>query len=160
MYVLRAAFSSLNADLLPLPLQEFQHRIPRDEVRELERKVKEAARTISPQLKAIACGSYRRGKSDCGDIDCLVTHKKGTPPFFSLGVVGTEIFLSPFLKGHNLDGVLAQILDYLKDSGFITEDLTSGKKGDVYMGGKQDEVSYFHHATTLTYSQHSMSIEC
>jgi len=55
--------------------------------------------------------------------------------------------------------VLAQILDYLKDSGFITEDLTSGKKGDVYMGGKQD-IRIFHHATRLTYSQHSMSIEC
>jgi DNA polymerase lambda len=28
-------------------------------------------------FEAIACGSYRRGKPDCGDLDILVTRRDG-----------------------------------------------------------------------------------
>lgn len=40
-------------------------------------KVKEAALTINSGLIVETCGSYRRGKPTCGDVDILVTHPDG-----------------------------------------------------------------------------------
>uniref|UniRef100_A0A673GY92 DNA-directed DNA polymerase n=1 Tax=Sinocyclocheilus rhinocerous TaxID=307959 RepID=A0A673GY92_9TELE len=38
---------------------------------------KEAAHSVDTQLVVVACGSYRRGKSTCGDVDILITHPDG-----------------------------------------------------------------------------------
>jgi DNA polymerase/3'-5' exonuclease PolX len=59
--------------------QEFQMRIPREEVSIIESLIKANAKRIDKNIKCLACGSYRRGKKDCGDIDILITHKKGYP---------------------------------------------------------------------------------
>ena len=32
---------------------------------------------IDPGLIAMACGSFRRGKATCGDVDVLITHPDG-----------------------------------------------------------------------------------
>lgn len=40
-------------------------------------EVREAALALKPGLVCVACGSYRRGKSTCGDVDVLVTHPDG-----------------------------------------------------------------------------------
>lgn len=40
-------------------------------------KVKEAAHNVDTQLVVVTCGSYRRGKSTCGDVDVLITHPDG-----------------------------------------------------------------------------------
>ena len=40
-------------------------------------KVYEAALSLVPGVVAQACGSYRRGKETCGDVDVLVTHPDG-----------------------------------------------------------------------------------
>ena len=40
-------------------------------------QVKEAAESLQPGVIAQACGSYRRGKKDCGDVDILLTHPDG-----------------------------------------------------------------------------------
>jgi len=40
-------------------------------------QVKELAESIQPGIVAMACGSYRRGKSTCGDVDVLITHPDG-----------------------------------------------------------------------------------
>lgn len=40
-------------------------------------QVKQAAESILEGVIAQACGSYRRGKADCGDVDVLVTHPDG-----------------------------------------------------------------------------------
>jgi DNA polymerase lambda len=40
-------------------------------------QVKEAAESLQPGIIAQACGSYRRGKKDCGDVDILLTHPDG-----------------------------------------------------------------------------------
>lgn len=40
-------------------------------------KVKEAAHNVDTQLVVVACGSYRREKSTCGDVDILITHPDG-----------------------------------------------------------------------------------
>ena len=40
-------------------------------------QVKETALSIEPGLTVMACGSYRRGKATCGDVDVLITHPDG-----------------------------------------------------------------------------------
>jgi DNA polymerase IV len=66
---------------------DFQTRIPRDEVTALGAIVKAAAAAIDPDIKIIIGGSYRRGAASSGDIDCIIT-KPGTS-------TSTSIF--PFL---------------------------------------------------------------
>lgn len=56
---------------------EFLERIPRDEVTEIEGVVKDHAWRLVPGLSIETCGSYRRGKATCGDVDILLTHKDG-----------------------------------------------------------------------------------
>ncbi|KAL3428050.1 DNA polymerase lambda [Phlyctema vagabunda] len=52
-------------------------RVPREEVSELAGIVIEAASALDPDIKVIVGGSYRRGASTSGDLDCLLT-KSGT----------------------------------------------------------------------------------
>lgn len=58
-------------------------------------QVKDAALAVDPHLVAMACGSYRRGKATCGDVDVLISHPDG--------------------KSHK--GVFAKVLQSLHDSG-------------------------------------------
>jgi len=39
--------------------------------------VRDTAECIQPGVVAMACGSFRRGKSTCGDVDVLITHPDG-----------------------------------------------------------------------------------
>lgn len=41
-------------------------------------QVRDAVHAIDPQLVALACGSYRRGKATCGDVDVLISHPDGS----------------------------------------------------------------------------------
>jgi DNA polymerase IV len=52
---------------------DFQTRIPRQEVTALGEIVKTAAFEIDPAVEIIIGGSYRRGATDSGDIDCIIT---------------------------------------------------------------------------------------
>ncbi|XP_038678009.1 DNA polymerase lambda isoform X2 [Scyliorhinus canicula] len=80
---------------------DFLDRMPRDEAAEIEKTVSDMAHSINPTLIALACGSYRRGKPTCGDVDVLITHPDG--------------------KSHI--GVFTKILAGLRDTGFLTDDL-------------------------------------
>ena len=40
-------------------------------------QVREACESIDPALMVVTCGSYRRGRETCGDVDILVTHPDG-----------------------------------------------------------------------------------
>lgn len=80
---------------------ELLDRMSREEAGEIEATVKEAALKINPGLICQACGSYRRGKATCGDVDVLVTHPDG--------------------KSHV--GIFTKILASLHESGFLTDDL-------------------------------------
>ncbi|KAJ8389822.1 hypothetical protein AAFF_G00112910 [Aldrovandia affinis] len=82
---------------------DFLDRMPRDEAAAIEKTVREAAQSLNPGLLAFACGSYRRGKATCGDVDVLITHPDG--------------------KSHR--GVFSKILSDLRQSGFLTDDLVS-----------------------------------
>lgn len=58
-------------------------------------QVRNAVKAIDPQLVAMACGSFRRGKATCGDVDVLISHPDG--------------------KSHK--GVFSKVLQSLHDSG-------------------------------------------
>ncbi|XP_074815588.1 DNA polymerase lambda isoform X2 [Natator depressus] len=81
--------------------EDFLERMPREEAKEIEQTVREAAWSLNPGLVCIACGSYRRGKATCGDVDVLVTHPDG--------------------QSHR--GIFGKLLDSLRRSGFLTDDL-------------------------------------
>ncbi|CAL8332362.1 unnamed protein product [Merluccius merluccius] len=90
-------------------------RMPREEAAAIEKLVREAVQAIDPNLLAMACGSYRRGKADCGDVDVLITHPDG--------------------KSHR--GVFRKVLESLHQSGFLTDDLVSHEENGQqkkYMG--------------------------
>lgn len=52
---------------------DFAKNIPRAEVVEHARIIQETLRNLDPSFQLIVGGSYRRGKSESGDIDCLIT---------------------------------------------------------------------------------------
>ncbi|XP_058045358.1 DNA polymerase lambda [Ahaetulla prasina] len=83
--------------------EDFLERMPRQEAAEIEQTVREAAQSIIPELMCIACGSFRRGKPTCGDVDVLVTHP----------------------DGHSHQGVFNKLLNILHKSGFLTDDLVN-----------------------------------
>ena len=58
-------------------------------------QVREAALSVNPELTVVGCGSYRRKKPTCGDVDVLITHSDG--------------------KSHK--GVFVKVLDKLKENG-------------------------------------------
>lgn len=73
---------------------------------QIEQFISDCGKIIRPNLNVIACGSYRRGKPDCGDIDILITEP----------------------GSNNCAGILSQLLDILKKKGFITDDLAVSHK--------------------------------
>ncbi|KAM3624240.1 uncharacterized protein V6R79_021008 [Siganus canaliculatus] len=94
---------------------DFLDRMPREEAGAIEKVVKDAVLAIDPQLKVTACGSYRRGKATCGDVDVLISHPDG--------------------KSHK--GVFSKVLQTLRESGFLTDDLVSHEENGEqkkYMG--------------------------
>ncbi|XP_078269420.1 DNA polymerase lambda isoform X2 [Rhinoraja longicauda] len=82
---------------------DFLDRMPREEAAEIEKTVCDMAHSINPGLIGHACGSFRRGKPTCGDVDILITHP----------------------DGHSHRGVFNKLLDGLRNDGFITDDLVS-----------------------------------
>ncbi|XP_013865647.1 DNA polymerase lambda [Austrofundulus limnaeus] len=82
---------------------DFLDRMPREEAAAIEKVVRDAAQAVDAGLVAMACGSYRRGKATCGDVDVLISHPDG--------------------KSHK--GVFSKVLQLLHDSGFLTDDLAS-----------------------------------
>ncbi|PNI81963.1 POLL isoform 12, partial [Pan troglodytes] len=89
---------------------DFLERMPREEATEIEQTVQKAAQAFNSGLLCVACGSYRRGKATCGDVDVLITHPDG--------------------RSHR--GIFSRLLDSLRQeavpsvgSGFLTDDLVS-----------------------------------
>ncbi|CAB4004769.1 DNA polymerase lambda-like, partial [Paramuricea clavata] len=93
---------------------EFLDRMPRSEAEEIGNIVKQAACDVDPALECMICGSFRRGKSTCGDVDVLVSHPDG--------------------RSH--EGVMFLLLAELKENGFLTDDLTlmDNQKQRKYLG--------------------------
>lgn len=80
---------------------DIKTRIPRHEVQEMELLLQNAAEEILPGVMVVCGGSYRRGKTSCGDLDVVITHPDG--------------------KSHI--GFLRKYVKRLKDMKFLREDL-------------------------------------
>ena len=91
---------------------DIKTRIPRSEVKTIEDRVRSVVLSIIPGATLIVCGSYRRGKLTCGDIDILLTHPDDN-------VAAT---------------LIARIVPPLRESGLLTYNLTKEDSGDKYMG--------------------------
>ena len=92
-------------------LKDFEIKIPRDEIQEMEKVLRAVLARIDPKLIIHICGSYRRERKFCGDIDILITHQNPNPG---------EKYLKDYVAT-------------LTKMGFIIDDLTN--KGDKkYMG--------------------------
>ncbi|EKX47186.1 hypothetical protein GUITHDRAFT_52423, partial [Guillardia theta CCMP2712] len=58
--------------------EDINTKMPRREVAALEQAIRQHAQRVGgATVEVIACGSYRRGKQESGDIDCLLTRKDG-----------------------------------------------------------------------------------
>ncbi|XP_045127751.1 DNA polymerase lambda-like [Portunus trituberculatus] len=82
---------------------DINSRIPRSEVAEIEDYVREATLSLVRGAEVMVCGSYRRGKLTCGDVDVLITHP----------------------DGHSHELIFRPLLAQLRDSGFVTDDLVT-----------------------------------
>ncbi|KAL4185427.1 hypothetical protein AMTRI_Chr10g5890 [Amborella trichopoda] len=80
---------------------DIKKRIPRQEVRDMEILLQRAGEDVLPGVVIICGGSFRRGKSSCGDLDVVVTHPDG--------------------ESHK--GFLSRFVKHLKDMQFLREDL-------------------------------------
>ncbi|KAK1268341.1 hypothetical protein QJS04_geneDACA006827 [Acorus gramineus] len=80
---------------------DIKKRIPRHEVKDMEALLQKVGQDISPGVIVVCGGSFRRGKSSCGDMDIIITHPDG--------------------KSHK--GFLPRYVKYLKDMKFLREDL-------------------------------------
>ncbi|GAM27101.1 hypothetical protein SAMD00019534_102760 [Acytostelium subglobosum LB1] len=92
---------------------DFQLRIPRDEVQAIADNIQAVAKEIDKDIIMQVCGSFRRSKPDCGDIDILFTQ----------------------VKGEILKGFLWQLVKRLESNSLLTDHLTHVKSdSDKYMG--------------------------
>ncbi|KAJ3604238.1 hypothetical protein NHX12_028979 [Muraenolepis orangiensis] len=110
--------------------EEFEKRIPREEMEKMESLVHEELKTVGTEYIGTICGSYRRGAASSGDIDILLTHPNYT----------AETEKQPKL--------LHAVVEHFESIGFITDTLS---KGDTkYMGVCQmrksddDEEEFLH----------------
>ncbi|TBU54960.1 hypothetical protein BD310DRAFT_826872 [Dichomitus squalens] len=83
--------------------RDINTRIPRAEVQEIYDKIKGEALKLDPKLFIQVMGSFRRGKSTCGDIDILISR--------------------PVDDGKTHQGILRRLLAELHRQDIVTEDL-------------------------------------
>ena len=90
-------------------VDEFEQRIPRDEVEQLETIVFDEIKKIDQNIIAKTCGSYRRGAKSSGDIDILLTHPTYKPPKDSnplLDQIVSALTKKKFLTDHISNGAV------------------------------------------------------
>jgi DNA polymerase/3'-5' exonuclease PolX len=91
--------------------EEFNMRIPRLEVEEIFKIVKIELNKILPDeiVHVELCGSYRRGKKDCGDIDVIICRRDNGA----------------------IEGILQSLVEALMKEGLITDILALGNISEV-----------------------------
>lgn len=95
---------------------DLAERIPWAEVDQIKQLLEQTVARLNPELHMTICGSYRRGKATCGDIDVLVTHSRVTTQ--------ADAEKSTYLK---------QLVSQLTKQGFLVGHLTE-KGSTKYMG--------------------------
>lgn len=79
-------------------------RMPREEARDIFEEIRAIALCLDPKLFVEIMGSYRRGKSTCGDIDVMISRSPD--------------------DGKTHAGIVPKLLSALRSAGIITEDLS------------------------------------
>ena len=97
---------------------DMSQKIPREEVQKAERILISTAQHMNKDITLTLCGSYRRGTSKSGDIDCLITHK--------------DIKTQQDMETSQVN-ILASFVILLTDLGFLVDHLTDYGK-TKYMG--------------------------
>lgn len=98
--------------------EDFNERMPREEATKISEIVHSAAYELfgKDTILVETCGSYRRGKASCGDVDILLTRKDEKP----------------------INGMLEKLIVKLEKSEFLKERLgstrVSDKGSEMYMG--------------------------
>lgn len=90
---------------------DFERKIPRAEIVQVEKILKDAMKEINRDYLVTICGSYRRGKEESGDIDVLVTH----PDYTSKAKDAKKKAIS-----------LKTIVEYLEKKKLITDTISLG----------------------------------
>ncbi|KAF3937788.1 hypothetical protein ABW19_dt0205378 [Dactylella cylindrospora] len=85
--------------------EEFEIKIPRDEVVLIRDAIRDAARELLPGVEAAIVGGYRRGKELSNDVDILLTHPRVS-------------------KSRDVEELLIPLVDKLEADGLITHVLT------------------------------------
>ena len=97
--LLKSARLSENQKIGIAHLEDFQTRIPRQEIDKHDAFVRSVTTKYAPEMQVTVGGSYRRGAKNSGDIDFIVT--KPNTPLASLGaIVKDSIIPSLFRKGY------------------------------------------------------------
>ena len=92
-------------------VEEFEQKIPRKEIQEIEKILFEKTRELSQNLLMTICGSYRRGLDESGDIDVLISHKK--------------------ITSEQMDPLITYLKDFVKSlekCGLLTDRISLGDK--------------------------------
>lgn len=82
--------------------RDFELKIPRAEVTLIHARVQEVAERLLPGASVTVCGSYRRGKPMCGDVDILIapTRQQEHAPKDTLMEIVQVLAAEKFLTGH------------------------------------------------------------
>lgn len=92
-------------------LEDFEKRIPREEVAQLEARILAECRALDEDYEAVVCGSYRRGLPSSGDVDLLVCHKS---------------YRSQEGTDQKPPKLLARLAERLREAGVITDTMSLG----------------------------------
>ncbi|XP_043274366.1 uncharacterized protein Mppe isoform X2 [Venturia canescens] len=92
--------------------EDFENKIPRDEVMLIENLIRDTLDRLDQKYLMTICGSYRRGKSECGDIDVLITHPNYT---------------SKEKDAKNKSTLLKDVVECLKKEALITDVISQGE---------------------------------
>ena len=117
---------------------EFQVRIPREEVERISKVVQKVAREFCSDVICETCGSYRRGKKDSGDVDVLISVKQGENDAYSSSVESDD---NATRGDGGLDGLLQNIVSRLEQLKIVTDTLSLScrlhiekDENDTFMG--------------------------
>ncbi len=95
---------------------DFLERIPRSEMIKHDSYIQEVINKVNPNLQAVITGSYRRGATDSGDIDVLISWK-------NVGTGGTNKIKLNFKKD-----IISEIVDIMTQNGYMKDVLAIGEK--------------------------------
>ena len=105
-------------------MSEFEQRIPRSEIKQLEHKIRKRVNKLDKKYVMTVCGSYRREAESSGDVDILLTH----PSFVVEGAEDSEDNeREARSQGKKAGHLLRAVVSDLEDADIVTDTLSQGE---------------------------------